>query len=835
VDTSAKSASASPTEPRRRKRRLAKRVAKIGVALVAVLVLLVLAGWLYFRGQMRASLPQLDGEFAVAGLSAPVTIERDALGIPTIRAENAVDLAFANGFVHGQDRFFQMDLLRRRAAGELAELSGSFLLDADRRIRVHRFRQRARGMVEAGSPRGRELMEAYTRGVNAGLESLGAPPFEYLLLRTDPVPWRPEDSTLALLAMFVSLQDENGDYESMHGLMHDVLPAPLYDFLSARGTEWDAPLLGDPIPTPPVPGPEIVDIRTMEPWAVLREEDEGDDAQAALQTGRERGGILPGSNNWAVAGSLTAHGGALLANDMHLGISLPNTWYRMRLIWTEDGDTEETVVTGASLPGTAGLAVGSNGHVAWGFTNSYLDWSDLVVLEPDPDDENRYLTPDGSRELERYDEVLRVNTCAGAVVTCDGVEDAETLEVVETIWGPVIDEDHRGRKRAIRWTPHDPRAVNLGLMRMMTARGLDEAVEIANRAGIPGQNCTLADSRGRVGWTIMGIIPRRVGFDGKLPTSWADGTRGWDGWLDPSEYPRVVDPDGGRIWTANSRVVDEAWVARVGDGGYALGARAAQIRDGLLETERASERDMLSIQLDDRALFFSRWRELLLDLLSEDGDERRAEFRRLVDETWDGHASIDSVSFRLVRAFRQNAYDEVFATLTAPCREVDEEFQYFHRQGEGPLWRLVSERPAHLLHPRFESWEAWLLSVVDATIDYYVEDGTTLAERTWGQRNNVRVSHPLSGAIPLIGDRLNVPREPLPGSGHMPRVQGVASGASQRMVVSPGREGQGIFHMPGGQSGHPLSPHYRDGHAAWAEGRATPFLPGEPVHTLTLR
>jgi penicillin amidase len=819
-----------------RKRRRVRRIAQVAVALVALLVLAAVGVWLWFRGEMRASLPQLDGELVVGGLSAAVTIERDDLGIPTIRASNAIDLALANGFLHGQDRFFQMDLLRRRSAGELAELVGAAALDVDRQTRVHRFRARAEEMFARASPRGGAVMEAYSRGVNAGLGSLGAAPFEYLLLRVDPEPWRPEDSTLVLLTMFLDLQDENGTRESMLGVMQDVLPAELFEFLATRGTEWDAPLLGEPLATPPIPGPEIVDIRTMEAWRGLREEEESDADRAAAARVRGDDGVLPGSNNWAVAGRLSAHGGALLANDMHLGLGLPNIWYRARLIWVDDrGTTLEA--NGVTLPGTAGLVAGSNGHIAWGFTNSYLDWSDLVVVEVEPDDDDRYLTQDGPRELERYEEPLRVNTCVSSPF-CSGVEEAETLEVRETIWGPIIDEDHRGRPRAIRWSAHDPEAVNMGLTRLVTARNVDEAVEFANRAGIPGQNCTVADADGRVAWTIMGKIPRRVGFDGRVPTSWADGSRGWRGWLEPAEYPRLVDPDGGRIWTANARVVDPAWFDRIGDGGYALGARARQIRDGLHEIDRAAEGDMLALQLDDRALFLDRWRELLLELLTDEtvaGDAGRDEFRRLVEESWSGRASVESVSYRLVRAYRQFTYDRVFETLTVPCREADPDFSYLHRQGEGPLWTLLTERPPHLLHPDFETWEAWLLSLVDETVDYYTEDGGTLAERTWGQRNNVRVSHPLSLAVPQLARWLDVPREPLPGSGHMPRVQGISSGASQRMVVSPGREDQALFHMPGGQSGHPLSPHYSDGHRAWADGTATPLLPGPAIHTLVLK
>jgi penicillin amidase len=476
--------------------------------------------------------------------------------------------------------------------------------------------------------------------------------------------------------------------------------------------------------------------------------------------------------------------------------------------------------------------VGSNGHVAWGFTNSQGDWADLVVLEPDPRAPEAYLTPEGPRRLERTMETIPVK----------GGDD-ETLVVESSIWGPVVDEDHRGRRRALAWVPLLEGGLNAALIRMEDARDLDEALTLAAAVGIPHQNFVCADSAGRIGWTIMGRIPRRVGFDGLRPTSWADGSRRWDGWLRPEEHPRVVDPPSGRIWTANARVVSGDALATIGFGGYDLGARAHQIRDDLLALDRASEADMLRVQLDDRAVFLERWRDLLLEALAPEAtaeDPRRAEARRYV-EAWGGHASVDSVGYRLVRAFRLRVARTALDPLLAPCREADERLDYKGRrpdrglrQWEGPLWALVTERPSHLLDPAFESWEPLLLASLDEVLDELTADGARLADRPWGEHNTVLFRHPLSAAVPALGRWLDIPPEALPGDGNMPRVQYTFAGASERLAVSPGREESGYFHMPGGQSGHPLSPHYRDGHGAWARGEPTPFLPGPPVHVLTL-
>jgi len=836
-----------------------KRLA-IALLVVALAVLAAAAaGGLWLRGRLRASLPRLDGEVELAGLQAAVLVERDDLGVPTAHGVSRVDVARATGFLHGQERFFQMDLQRRSAAGELAALVGPAVLPFDRRARVHRFRAIARRDFELAAPDNRVLLEAYAAGVNAGLAALGAPPPEYLALRAGPEPWTPEDTQLVVLAMYLDLQGDDGLRESGVGLLHDLLPPDLARLLVPRGTEWDAPLVGGAFATPPLPGPESFDLRRgvngdagATPGGATRADTSAEPAvhaDAVPPTGGDEPvepthgdeSPPPGSNSWAVAGDHAADGGALLANDMHLGLRLPNIWYRACFHFDPsaevgvhtaprgaDAADEVLRVCGVTLPGAPPIIAGSNGHVAWGFTNSQGDWSDLVVLEIDPHDPDVYRTPDGPRRFERFEERIQVK----------GAEDV-ALDVRWTIWGPVIDRDHRGRPRALRWIAHDPAAVDLGLVRMERARDLDEALLVAAGTRIPTQNCVVADGAGRIGWTLMGPIPRRFGHDGQLPRSWAAGDAGWDGLLGPEEVPRIVDPPSGRIWTANNRVVDGEPLRAIGDGGFALGARAAQIRDGLAALTRATPRDLLAIQLDDRALFLARWRDLLLAALTDDavaGRPHRAELRRLVAESWTGRASIDSAAYRMVRAFRLTLAEDALGAITRSCTAADERFSILSLgQWEGALWRLVTERPAHLLDPRHASWDEALLAAADRMLDGLRQGADQpLAALTWGARNTVRIQHPLALAVPPLARWLDIPAEPLPGDAAMPRVQAPGFGASQRFVVSPGREEAGIFHMPGGQSGHFLSPYYRKGHGAWSRGEPTPFLPGATVHRLTL-
>jgi penicillin G amidase len=805
--------------PRRSRLRLLLRA-----LLITLLVTAVLAGGaaLWVRSLLLGSLPKLVGEIAVHGVSAPVRIERDALGVPTIHAETREDLLFALGFLHAQDRFFQMDLMRRVAAGEMAALLGPSVVAADRKNRIHRFRDVARRAVTEMTVRERRGLDAYVDGVNAGLEALDARPFEYYLLGQRPEPWEPADSFLVLCSMFLILQGDDHVRESALGVLHDVMPPALGDFLAPRGTEWDAPLEGGPMPTPPIPGPELFDLRNGAPGLT------SPPAPPAVRSWLERPGVARGSNNWAVAGGRTRHGGAIVADDMHLDVRVPNTWYRVSMDCPAAADAPAVRATGVTLPGGPALVVGSNGHIAWGFTNSYGDFSDLVVLELDPADANAYVTPQGKRRFEKHQEVIHVH----------GGPD-EFLEVVSTVWGPVVDTDHKGRRRALRWVAHDVEGINLGLTRLATAQTLEEGLELANRSGGPHQNFVVADDRGRIAWTIFGRLPRRVGHDGRLPASWADGSRRWDGYLRPEEYPRIVQPAEGRLWTANTRVVDGDKLAKIGFGGYDLGVRAGRIRDDLRALEKAGEADMLAIQLDDRAVLLDRWRDLLLKVLSSSaisGQPGRAEFRQHVAR-WDGHAGKDSVGYRLLVTFRERVTAAVLEPLTAGCRKADPRFAWQSLpQQEGPVWKLVSERPAHLLALRYKNWEELLLGAVDEVVADLQKLGPSLAERTWGEENTTDIRHPLSKALPLVGSWLDMPSEPLPGGwSDLPRIQYPDGGASERMAVSPGHEDEGYFHMPCGQSGHPLSPHYRDGHAAWSHGQKTPFLPGPTVHTLVLK
>ncbi|PZO07402.1 MAG: penicillin acylase [Lysobacteraceae bacterium] len=775
--------------------------------LVVVLVALMVALWF-----VRGSLPQLDGDRVLPGLSTQVQVQRDALGVATVDAANEADAARALGFLHAQERYFEMDLLRRSAAGELSALFGPIAIERDKVVRVHRLRARADDSLAAIAGDRLPVLEAYRDGVNAGMAALHRKPWPYLLLQAEPEPWTVTDTALAGYAMFFDLQDETNSRELALWRIRDAVPPALYALVAMDGSQWDAPLVGPARGNVALPGPGLLDLRTLPTPG----------AEADYEVSEP---AAPGSNNFAVSGQRTADGRAIVADDMHLGLRAPNIWFRARLRYADARAPGGKVdVSGFTLPGIPAVIVGSNGHVAWGFTNSYGDWLDFYRVDWADKDRTRYRVADGQQALRVTSEWIRVK--GGAPVE---------LKVRETRWGPITAELDDRTSLALRWTAQLPGSLNFGLADLAFAGNLDEGLAAADLAGIPAQNLVIGDSTGRIGWRLTAQLPERAGqCDPTAPLAVADGCR-WNGWLPATENPSLVDPADGVLWTANNRTLDGDALRLVGDAGYANGARARQIRDALLAKDKLTEADLLAIQLDDRALFLARWHQALLD---EATRSPSADLTALADaaRTWDGRASVDSVSYRIVRGWRWEVVERIQNGLLAPAQVAlgDRFVMPDLPQMESVAWPLLQQRPAHLLPRKFESWDALLADAARAVHESMAAQGP-LAQRTWGERNTASICHPLAGALPALARGwLCMPSDPLPGDGNMPRVQGPGFGASQRMVVSPGHEAEGFIHMPGGQSGHLLSPFWGAGHAAWVNGDATPFLPGQAEYRLQL-
>ena len=789
------------------------RLLKKTILLLLLLLLVALAplaGWLALRG----SLPRYDGEVRDKALAQPVRVERDALGSVTVRAGNRRDASWAIGYVHAQERYFEMDLLRRRAAGELAELFGTAALPLDRKARAHRMRARMQATLASLDPEQRDTIDAYRDGVNAGLAALQVRPFPYIATFTAPAPWRSEDSLLVVAAMAFTLNDAEDKRSLAFAQMHAALPQSAYAFLTATGGAWDAPIAGGTFSLPEPPSAAELDVHSLDP-ALLHEQTQEPDAR------------VHGSNAFAVAGAL-ADGAALVANDMHLDLRVPNLWFRMRIIYPDPRRSESMIdVTGAGLPGAPAVVAGSNGHVAWGFPNSYADTTDWVRVLRDPADPSRYRTPDGWATTTKHAETIHVHGAAD-----------ETLLVEDTRWGPIIGKDVDGTPLALAWFAQEPGAIDVELIRLETAENVDAAIRIAQTSGIPPQNFVVGDRDGSIAWTIAGRIPKRIGdYDANLPADWSQAGTGWDGWLEPDLHPLVSNPPWQRLWSANQRPVEGPSLDRLGDGGYDLGARAAQIRDDLRAHGHFTPGDLLRIQLDDRAVFLERWKDLLALQLNRVPPSSLHDAMKRALGMWNARASTDSVAYRLVRAWRNDVVDHVLDGFAAAVRRRFPDFALPKMpQAEHAVWKLLTSQPAHLLPAGNDSWDALLAASVDRTGSKLDSQPGGLAARTWGERNTAHIAHPVSRGLPaFLARHLDMPYEALPGDSNMPRVQGTDFGASERFAVAPGDEAHGYFMMPGGQSGHPLSPYYGAGHADWVRGTPTPFLPGPAQHVLLLQ
>ncbi|WP_372625666.1 penicillin acylase family protein [Arsukibacterium sp.] len=769
------------------------------LTLVLVSMAIVLAGYFW----LRLSLPQYQGEYHAA-VANPVTLDRDALGYLTVSAADRNDAAYGMGFAHAQERFFQMDLARRSAAGNLAELFGKRALATDIERRRHRFAERATAALAAFSAVDVQLLSAYSRGVNDGLASLTTAPFEYTLLGSKPAPWQETDSLLVIYNMYLELQGKLGRDEYAMTILHEAIPADWYQFLQQHSSDWQAAIDGSEVTTialPDSPYPEI--LRRTATCSACTPKDSAD----------------LGSNNMAVMGRLTRHGNAIVANDMHLTIRAPGTWYKVQLNWRNDGNWQQ--VTGLSLAGAPAIVVGSNGHIAWGFTNSTADWHDLIKLQLS-DDGKSYLTAQGWQPLQHYYQTISIKD-----------NEDYPLQLQETQWGPVI--TYGKQTFALRWVAYDDSAVNFNLLQLENSKSTEQALALGPITGIPTQNMLVADKAGNIGWTPLGPLPARKLSDWDTAQDWSDGKHSWSANLSAEQYPKIVNPEAGVLWTANARSVGGDAYNLLGNGGYDLGARGQQIRNSLLSQRPLDEQALHNIQLDNRALFLSRWQQLLLDVLTPEvtANHQLTEYRLLLSQS-SRYAAPDDIGYTLVQQFRQQTIELLFQPLSALLEQHSSRSAYLKYSLETPAWAMLQARRADTLPAEFTDWSQLLLKAVLNSKQLLEQQHGSVQASRWGLHNQAKINHPLSNAIPVLGDWLNMPASEFAGDRHMPRVQLPSFGQSQRMVVAPGQEQDGILTIPSGQSGHPLSPFYRADHQYWLNEVALPFLPGPKKYQLRL-
>jgi len=594
-----------------------KAAVALGVLLGAVLVL---AGIV-----VRSTFPKTSGTLRVAGHSAPIRIETDAHGVPTIRAQSIPDAMFGLGYAHARDRLWQIEFERRVGSGRLAEFLGENLVPADRFLRTIGFRRSAEATEKLVSADSRRILEAYAAGVNAFLAADSARPIEFRLLRVSPEPWTPTDSLVWGKMMAWDLAGNARD---------EIRRAR---FVETLGPEKAAQLLPLPGSEPTIlsssqwPGRTSPGVQAAPPVAAWKPLGEAFDWLAAA--GLSRGEAF-GSNSWVLSGARTASGKPILANDPHLGLRVPSVWYLVSI------DAPGLRATGATLPGIPAIIVGRNDRIAWGLTSLEPDVQDLFVEEVDPKNPSRYRHRGEWKSFDERRETIRVRGGADQV-----------LSVRSSVHGPIVTDALSGAGRlgsavALRWTGLDPDPKSTeAFLAIAMARNWPEFLAGAQEMRAPAFNLVYADVEGHIGYAAGGAMPVRPRANGLLPVSGA-GDDDWTGFLPAEGLPRVLDPDTGFIATANNRVIP----AEPYPYGLNWGEpwRAARIIERISEKPRLTPDDVAAIQADR----FSRVARALLPYLRDTQPANAASRDALARlSAWDGEMAPESVPAAIYAAW----------------------------------------------------------------------------------------------------------------------------------------------------------------------------------------
>ena len=750
----------------------------------------------------------------LAGLTQAVTVRRDERGIPYIEAANEADLYFAQGYVTASDRLWQMELLRRTARGELAEIFGAgpqdFALESDKQHRRYGFAQLAEKQEALLPPKLRAALHAYASGVNAYAASLTdkqLPP-EFQILQLKPRPWRPADS-LAIGKLFDENLSTSWPTDVTRAAFAEM-PPWLFARLFPETSPLDVLLVGSDRPaknkTSSLPTAAPVGADTLRAVS---------DEEAVRRDALGRVGLYAldcaASNNWVVSGKHTVTGKPLLANDPHLSSSAPSIWYMTHLA------TPDNRVAGVSVAGLPGVAIGHNEHMAWGVTSLEPDVQDLYVEKFDPANPRRYMTPAGWREAEVRREEIKVRKSPLGAAT-----ETVPFEVTVTRHGPVILE-REGKRYALRWAALDPQA-NLAESFYLVnyARDFDGLRAAYRNYGGPAFNIVYADVRGHIGYQAVGRFPVRKTGTGTLPYDGSTDDGEWAGFVPYDAMPKVYDPPSGIIVTANSRITGADYPHKLTVMPLAA-YRARRIQDLLESRPRHSIQDFLNIQGDtysiSGALFAREVAEVAREDTSAEGkDEKWQRAVRLLSE-WDAKIEPDSRAALLASHMRDAFRRRAVAAAIGP--ELAKRYR-FSNSDTLVDW-LIEERPREWLPREFKSYAELLrASLMEAREELTKELGADELKWTWGREMIVRFPHPLAGA-PLVGQAFAV--EPFPERGGLSKHVTVNRGSavSMRLVADPGdwdRTRQGIAL---GVSGLPSSPHWKDQLDDWRNVTPRPF------------
>ena len=766
-------------------RKKAARWAVRGLLALAV-VLLALGGTGFLW--LRSSLPQVDGEIRLTGLEAPVTVVRDRFAIPHIEAQSLRDAGFALGFVHAQDRLWQMEFQRRLGAGRLSEIVGPAAVAGDRFMRTLGLYRRADASFAHLKPATRAWLDAYAAGVNAYLETRsGALPVEFLILRQDAIePWKPADSLVWLRVMALDLslnwRDELARARLARRLSREQIADLWPDYPD------DAPVT-------------LSELAAGLPFDALAE---------ALPPAPLRG---QGSNAWVVAGSRSATGAPLLANDPHLGLQAPGIWYLAHL------RSPEAELIGATLPGVPAVALGHNGRVAWGLTNTGPDTQDLFVERIDPSEPGRYLAPGGSLPFATREEVIRIKG-----------EEPVVLEVRETRHGPVLSDllpdpettFGEGHAVALSWTGlAEDDATLQALLELGSTRDWPAFVAALSGVGSPMQNVLYADVEGHIGLIAPGRVPVRGSGDGRWPVPGWTGAYDWQGFIPYDELPRALDPPDGVLLNANNRIVPEGYPHFL-TADWEPAYRARRL-EAALEGDRHSLESFARLQADQLSLLAADFLPLMLEAAPA-GGEAAAMVGRL--RAWDRVMRADAAEPLVFAAW----YRELSRLIYAD--ELGDLFPSF--------WGIRPRFMTRVLHGR----EAWCDDVgtaemetcaelIGRALDLALADlrrrfGEDADAWRWGSAHPARMTHAPLGDQPWLAWLLNV--EPESGGdgatidvGHYrirdpERPFANIAAPSYRGLYDLADLDRSRFVTATGQSGNPLSAHYRDLTELWLRG-----------------
>jgi penicillin amidase len=803
---------------------------------------------LWLRAAARAALPALDGEVQLAGpglkgLAAPVTVRRDAHGVPHIEAASEDDLFAAQGYVTAQDRLWQMDAFRRNANGELAEILGSSMVKHDRAQRVLQMRNTARRIYANLPPADRARLDDYARGVNLFIaQHRDSLPPEFKLLDYRPQPWSGVDSVSIGLTM-VQMLDTHWETKLARETVAAKLNNPrLESDLYPVGSWRDHPPTG-----------VRVDLSQPRPQpASATDDDEDDLSQAssapelhedsrvlrALLGLQSCDGCAAGSNNWVIDGHHTASGRPLLSNDMHLGLTEPNIWYMADLKANGSNGAPSFHAAGVTLPGMPFVIAGHNEHVAWGFTALYADVQDLYIEKLD-----------GKGNFQDNDAAWKPLKVDHEIIKVRGGEDVQ-LDVQSTAHGPLLNPIFTKEKRpiALKWTLYDPALNTLPLYELDVASNWAEFSAALAVWSWPTQNVVYSDDQGHIAYHAIGKVPIRGGgvglLDVPLPHDTNDTRSVWGCsacagicpiYIPFDQMPNAVDPPSGFLATANSRVTS-------GKSLYPLTLewvdpyRAERIYKLLDGRDQLTPADMLAVQTD----VYSEVNQELAHRFAyaidhtPSADERLKKAADLM-RSWDGRLTTDSAAASLVTQARM----ALWPLILEPKLGKDLAAEYHWGEKNFAEEEIIMRAKADWLPPAYKNWDALLTEAVRGGMDEGKAPADVASWR-YGSWHVVDIEHPLAKFLPLVGRMAGTGEQPQSGDTTTVKQVGRAFGPSQRFTMDWNKIDGSTENIVLGESGNPLSPYFRDQWKAWYRGTtfALPFsraaVAAETRHTLRL-